>query len=315
MSSLTLACLSFLFTAVTTETDRSLEAERKVPISAETPTSVSVGWAESFESARQAAAERQVPILMHFGARWCGACRRMESQVLNRQEVLSRLGAGLIAVRIDADQHRDLISQYRVTTLPTDVVVLPDGTETARFVGAVSLNTYISRLEKLAASEQNDTRIADASGGGTENGTEDSSEEKTRSCLIVRRDGKMVGLGGFSPVALSEQHEWHKGQEEFVVEHQGVEYFLCSEDEVTRFQADPERYVPHLHGCDPVELHLSRQARAGAIEFGSFYRGEVFFFASLENRQRFLKNPAWYLKSDEQPDSESEAVELLDMIR
>ena len=125
----------------------------------------------------------------------------------------------------------------------------------------------------------------------------------------------MVGLGGFSPVALSDNREWHRGNEEFVVSFQGVDYFLQSADEVTRFEASPEQFIPHLHGCDPVELHRSKLARAGAIEFGSFYKGEVFFFASLENRDRFQNNPAWYLASDQQPEGESEAVELLDMIR
>ena len=62
-------------------------------------------------------------------------------------------------------------------------------------------------------------------------------------------------------------------------------------------------------------LHRSKLARTGAIEFGAFYKGEMFFFASIENRTRFRNNPAWYLRSDQQPDSDSEAAQLLDMIR
>ncbi len=214
-------------------------------------------------------------------------------------------------LRIDADRHRDLIDRYRVATLPTEIVVAPDGKEGARYVGAVSLQTYVARLKQIASRTVVET---DAS-SGRENDSTESSGDRTRSCLIVRRDGKMVGLGGFSPVALSEQKKWQLGKEEFVVQFQSVDYFLQSEEEVTRFQAAPEKYIPHLHGCDPVELHFRKQARTGAIEFGSFYKGEMFFFASLENRSKFQNNPAWYLRSDQQPETEGEAVQLLDMIR
>ena len=104
----------------------------------------------------------------------------------------------------------------------------------------------------------------------------------------------MVGLGGFSPVALSEQKTWQRGQEEFVVRYQGVDYFLQSEAEVTRFEAQPESFIPHLHGCDPVVLFQQNIAAVGAIEYGAFYQGKVFFFASMRNRDRFEDNPGWY---------------------
>lgn len=309
-----LMTIPLLVTAVTTEADRSAVDEFLKPTENVSP--IRPGdWTESFADAQRAAVEKNAPMLLHFDASWCGACRRMDAQVLNKPEVKAMFGERLIGVRIDADRHRELIDRYRVATLPTEVVVAPDGKEGARFVGAVSLQAYLSRLKNIS-SQTAVARTGDAAeAGANAEKVTDSDGDRTRSCLIVRRDGKMVGLGGFSPVALSEQKKWQRGQEEFVVQFQGVEYFLQSQEEVARFEATPEKYIPHLHGCDPVELHFRKQARTGAIEFGSFYKGEMFFFASLENRSKFQNNPAWYLGSDQQPETDGEAVELLDMIR
>ena len=309
-----LMSIPLLVTAVTTEADHSVVDE--VLVTTEEISSLQPGdWTDSFVDAQRAAAEHNAPMLLHFDASWCGACRRMEAQVLSKPEVKAMFGERLIGVRIDADRNRELIDRYRVATLPTEVVVAPDGKEGSRFVGAVSLQAYLARLRQIASQTAVVKADDDVKSSETDDKAADSASDRTRSCLIVRRDGKMVGLGGFSPVALSEQKKWQRGNEEFVVEYQGVEYFLQSNDEVTRFQATPDKYIPHLHGCDPVELHFRKQARTGAIEFGSFYKGEMFFFASLENRSKFQNNPAWYLGSDQQPETDGEAVELLDMIR
>jgi len=309
-----LMTIPLLVTAVTTEADRSVTDAVLKP--AEQVLVVQPGdWTDSFVDAQRAAAEKNAPMLLHFDASWCGACRRMDAQVLNKPEVKAMFGERLIGVRIDADRHRDLIDRYRVATLPTEIVVAPDGTEGNRYVGAVSLQVYLSRLRQIASQSTVAKTEATVKSDEAEDQTTDSDGDRTRSCLIVRRDGKMVGLGGFSPVALSEQKKWQRGKEEFVVQFQSVEYFLQSEEEVKRFQATPEKFIPHLHGCDPVELHFSKQARTGAIEFGSFYKGEMFFFASVENRSKFQNNPAWYLGSDQQPETDGEAVQLLDMIR
>ena len=292
------------------------EVERTKPKTPSTTIVEKGDWAESFEEARRISSEKKIPLILHFEASWCGACLRMQSQVLDKPAVRELLGQRVIGVRIDADRHRDLIDRYRVSTLPTEIVIAADGSERSRYVGAVSLKSWVSRLQSVAKRTMSATSDGEATApAARQNSRSDADIEKTRSCLIVRHDGKLVGMGGFSPVALSEDRRWRKGHEEFVASFQGVDYFLQSADEVDRFEARPGQFVPHLHGCDPVELHRSKLARTGVIEFGAFYKGHLFFFASVENRIRFQNNPAWYLSSDQQPDTDHEAAQLLDMIR
>ena len=41
-------------------------------------------WLDSFEEAKKLSIEKNVPIVLHFEAVWCGACRQMDSAVLSQ---------------------------------------------------------------------------------------------------------------------------------------------------------------------------------------------------------------------------------------
>ena len=59
------------------------------------------GWLKSFEEAERRAEETGQPILIHFGAWYCGPCRQMEQNVFSDPSIDRRLQDGLISVKID----------------------------------------------------------------------------------------------------------------------------------------------------------------------------------------------------------------------
>lgn len=241
-------------------------------------------WLDSFDDAKRMSIKKNIPIILHFEAVWCGACRQMDSAVLGQPDVMKHLGTTVIGVRIDADRDPELIAKYAISSLPTEVVIGSDGLELARYGGSATLAEYTARLGK----------------SGVGNGTDPNAnpipemDDSLRRCLLVMRDGKVVGLGGFCPVAMMRDKKWLKGSEEFVGSFDGVDYFFQSAQEREVFFASPKQFVPGLHGCDPVELQRGRRAETGAIELGAFYKGRVFFFTTPFNRSLFKSNPAWY---------------------
>lgn len=240
-------------------------------------------WLESYETAQQLAKEKQLQLVVHFEADWCGPCRKMKSEVLEQDAVRQLLGTKVIAVRVNADRDPGLVSKFGIASLPTEVIVAADGKELARYVGGTTVSEYTARLDRLST---NTAAVAATA--------ETPTDENLRPCLLVVRDGKMVGLGGYSPVAMQKDKRWIQGTEEFVGAYLGVDYYFQSAEERELFFATPEQFIPGLHGCDPVELALGRRAEAGAIELGAFYKGRLFFFSSKENRDRFNNNPDWY---------------------
>lgn len=280
--------------------DMNLDSESQMPA-----TALPGKWLSSFDDARKLATEQQVLLIVHFEASWCGPCRQMEANVLNRPPVLQQLTRYFVGVRIDADRNSDLISKFGIASLPTEIILNTDGKEVARFTGIASLDSYVNRLHSAASDSLVARQDGEQPSTSNANETDDGSDKTVRSCLLVQRDGKTVGLGGYCPVALVTQKVWKKGSEEFVAAFEGVEYFFGSDVLRKQFLSSPQDFVPRLHGCDPVELFQQNRAAAGAIEYGAFYKGQLFFFASLKNRQRFQNNPDWFAAGTSAPNIEN----------
>jgi thioredoxin 1 len=60
--------------------------------------------------------ESAAPVLVHFGAPWCGPCRMIEPLLSSFQ---AEHGSAFKLVGINADENLKLASHYRITTLPT----------------------------------------------------------------------------------------------------------------------------------------------------------------------------------------------------
>ena len=88
--------------------------------------------------------ESEMPVLVDFGAKWCGPCRKL-SPVLD--EIEESLSGKAKVVKVDADENRELLKQYSVSGLPS-LLVFKNGEAVERMAGLVPKSTIISNLEK-----------------------------------------------------------------------------------------------------------------------------------------------------------------------
>ena len=110
-----------------------------------------------------------------------------------------------------------------------------------------------------------------------------------------RSDGTvLLGLKGYSPVALHSGRQWVKGSPRFAWEHQGLTYLMTSAEELARFQDDAERYAPRLLGCDPVLYYDEERAVPGSTSYAALFADGLFLFTSAETRDTFRANPERY---------------------
>jgi thiol-disulfide isomerase/thioredoxin/YHS domain-containing protein len=111
-----------------------------------------IRWQEtSIEGAQRQAAQSGRLVLVHFWSPSCGPCRKMDRDVFARPEVAAAVAANYVPVKINADHFPHTCQQYRITALPTDLILSPDGQPLSRSQGFVGSDIYVGRLDQVAA--------------------------------------------------------------------------------------------------------------------------------------------------------------------
>ena len=251
-----------------------------------------------FKTALSEAEEKKLPLLVHFYADWCVPCQRMEREVFTTSTVKDLLGSRFIAVKVNSDQRQDLVRQYNVETLPSDVIVDSlSGRVIAMHAG------FQDRTGYFANASQAEAKFVKAHAGDliVARSLENNDVAQTAAGVVTGQlelgDAQpVVGLNGFSPIALTKNRQWNRGSPRFSWDYKDVTYHLASREELVEFRNNPESFAPKLLGCDPVILWESDKAVAGDIRFGAFFDDELFLFRSDERRKQFKANPEKYIR-------------------
>ncbi len=262
-------------------------------------------WRTDFDAAYHEAVREQRPLLVHFYGQQCPPCRRMEQEVLHQPDIVKLLESQFIAVKVDAGNPANieggkLVQRFGVHALPCDVIVDPlsgrilsqvDGFQDfARYrSSALRSRSRFDQSHKIVIVEQRTKPKTEAVPA-------DEPQDAVTEDITLGSPQAIVGLDGFSPVALGAERKWVVGKPEYAFEYKGVTYHLASTAELSAFRAQPGDFAPRLLGCDPVVLSETDRAVPGRTAFGAFFDGDLYLFESDESRRRFKTNPPKYTR-------------------
>jgi YHS domain-containing protein/thiol-disulfide isomerase/thioredoxin len=251
------------------------------------------GWRSDFEAARQEAIRTGKPLLVHFGATWCGPCQQMESTVFNQPGIQRALHDDVVGVKLDIDQNQELGSRFGVEMLPSDILLAPNGERLVESTGFRSEGEY-SELLRRGQVRNRDLAKRGLLKQPQQPAAVAQGDEVTRP---VAGANAAPMLDGYCPVTLWNSRKWIKGSSEFAVEFRGQTYNLASAEAYDLFRQDPRRYTPRFLGCDPVIVWESDRAQRGLTKFAAFYDDELYLFTTAENRDRFKQEPDQFIRT------------------
>lgn len=260
-----------------------------------------IGWQPNLEVARQAAAESNRLVLVHFWAPWCQPCVRMESQVYQVPGVAPQIEARFVPVKLNADENVGLAREFGVRSIPTDVILSPSGEVIARLACQPRPEQYLAQLEQVAGAqvESNTGAAADAQRPWHMGGQPVAQNSPTMPIatgyghvaaesagLAGQASPAQAGMNGNNPYAgIASQPTGSAAPSPYGAAQSPVNIQASSQSTVPEFGLD---------GYCPIELLEGKRWVKGDPRWGAVHMGVTYLFAGQSQQQRFLANPDVY---------------------
>ncbi|MFA6224041.1 MAG: thioredoxin family protein [Desulfomonilaceae bacterium] len=94
----------------------------------------------------QALLSKKVPILLEFGRGWCIPCKYMKPILEDMGKVYS---GKAIVTTVDMDANKNLVRDFRIRMMPTQVFLTPDGKEFFRNEGTLERENIAQVFTKM----------------------------------------------------------------------------------------------------------------------------------------------------------------------
>ena len=116
-----------------------------------------VDFLPTVEAAREAEAaaspEERKPVVLAFGAEWCGWCRKMELDTFPSAEVAA-VADRFLWVKVDVDENEALSARFRVRGLPHTFVLNADDRAIASHPGYLPADEFVEFLNEALRNPQ-----------------------------------------------------------------------------------------------------------------------------------------------------------------
>jgi thioredoxin-related protein/YHS domain-containing protein len=236
-----------------------------------------INWREDLGQAQAEAKSRDLLLWIQFTGPWCINCRRMDRSTFVHPGVVNYSADSFIPLKLRSDEHEALALSLGLSSLPSTVIVRPDGEVVAKYEGYVEAETFEVTLADVLRRE----------------GRSPEQVAKAR-----KRKDEALALAGFCPVTLLNENKLIPGKPDLTAEHEGRLFRFASESNLREFRRKPDAFAPANGGHCPVSQVDRGDLHRGDPHWGVVYGGHLFLFKDGTERDRFVKDPDRYARVD-----------------
>jgi thioredoxin-related protein/YHS domain-containing protein len=236
-----------------------------------------IAWREDLGQAQAEAKSRDLLLWIQFTGPWCINCRRMDRSTFVHTGVINQSRDHFVPVKLRSDEHEALAMSLGLSSLPSTVIVRPNGEVVERYEGYVEPEAFEVALATVLRREGR------------------SPEQLARAKLLK---DKALALAGYCPVTLLNQNKLVEGKEDLIAEHEGRIFRFSSEETRREFRRKPEVFAPANEGRCPVSQVDRGENNPGDPRWGVVYGSHLFLFKTAAERDRFVKEPGRYASVD-----------------
>ncbi|MBT8253320.1 MAG: thioredoxin family protein [Bacteroidia bacterium] len=107
-----------------------------------------IEW-KSYAMGMDAAKNNNRLVFLHFYAKWCGYCAKMEKESFQDDSIAEYLNDNFISIRVDVDEEQSIAEVYNVYALPTTYFFTSSGEKLGPVPGYISKDRLLTMLKKV----------------------------------------------------------------------------------------------------------------------------------------------------------------------
>ena len=276
-----------------------------------------IPWSTNIEDALHQAAANGQPVLMEFTAEWCVFCKKMEKTTFKNADVAQRISRDFVAVKVDADQNKDLVKDLGIKGLPAILIVSPDLKVIERISGFQTPEVLIPKLEAVTAAlltqglpativSAQDPTQRPKNAVSRQESFEPQAAKPSRPArkelefeAITQDEAPRAGRRpSVAPLKTPLVDVQVAGQPKPAMpdatDTDPDSFFRTISREQTPQDAEPAKSGPAFDGLCIVSAVDGRELVKGTDRNQVNYRGKILYFSSIEHKEQFLASPATY---------------------
>ena len=100
-----------------------------------------------YEEGRQRALSEGKKIFLHFTAKWCGYCAKMNKETFANRPVVRYLNDNYVSIVVDFDHQRKIAAKYNVRPLPMSIFLDHSGGNISKLPGYIPPEMMLKLLQ------------------------------------------------------------------------------------------------------------------------------------------------------------------------